>query len=151
MQNSMSAWQYLQGYIVDRITKKGLYIFDAKDDDDEAHLVPYNVDYYLKVNSLIPKIFQKVMVKFAIMYDLDNTDIKDITDEKLLSLANIYNDFKHYRNLNNLSIIEQENYAIKQFVLLLNAIELVNIKAVCGLVIDHHVLPYLEDAGEMLW
>ena len=47
--------------------------------------------------------------------------------------------------------VDEDTFYMGQLNQLLDILGSVNLKALCNMVLDNHVNPYLEEAGEMLW
>ena len=90
-------WQDLQNHIIERIHSKGFYIFDHKDGDPNAYLVPHNVEHFIYQGDFLKNLFEKIMVKLAIIYDLDNTVTQEIEDEKVKAVATLYDGLREHR------------------------------------------------------
>lgn len=146
-------WQELQNHIIERIRNRGLYIFDHKDGDPNAYLVPRNVENFIYQGDFLKNFFEKIMVKLATIYDLDNTIIDEIEDQKVKAVAVIYEDLRHHRLTltNGHGLAVEDTFYIGQLNQLLDVLDIINLKALCNMVIDRHVAPSLEEAGEMLW
>ena len=144
-------WQDLQNHIIERIRSKGLYIFDHKDGDPNAYLVPHNVEHFIYQGDFLKNLFEKIMVKLAIIYDLDNTVTQEIEDEKVKAVATLYDGLREHRTASHSANVNEDTFYMGQLNQLLDILGSVNLKALCNIVLDNHVNPYLEEAGEMLW
>ena len=144
-------WQDLQNHIIERIHSKGFYIFDHKDGDPNAYLVPHNVDHFIYQGDFLKNLFEKIMVKLAIIYDLDNTVTQEIEDEKVKAVATLYDGLREHRTASHSANVDEDTFYMGQLNQLLDILGSVNLKALCNMVLDNHVNPYLEEAGEMLW
>lgn len=144
-------WQDLQNHIIERIRSKGLYIFDHKDGDPNAYLVPHNVEHFIYQGDFLKNLFEKIMVKLAIIYDLDNTVTQEIEDEKVKAVATLYDGLREHRTASHSANVNEDTFYMGQLNQLLDILGSVNLKALCNMVLDNHVNPYLEEAGEMLW
>jgi hypothetical protein len=144
-------WQDLQNHIIERIRSKGLYIFDHKDGDPNAYLVPHNVEHFIYQGDFLKNLFEKIMVKLAIIYDLDNTVTQEIEDEKVKAVATLYDGLREHRTASHSANVDEDTFYMGQLNQLLDILGSVNLKALCNMVLDNHVNPYLEEAGEMLW
>ena len=144
-------WQYLQNHIIERIHSKGFYIFDHKDGDPNAYLVPHNVEHFIYQGDFLKNLFEKIMVKLAIIYDLDNTVTQEIEDEKVKAVATLYDGLREHRTASHSANVNEDTFYMGQLNQLLDILGSVNLKALCNIVLDNHVNPYLEEAGEMLW
>lgn len=148
MQSLKTPWHEWHLFAIDYIEQKTDYIFDVKDGAKDAHLVPYNVRYYVFNQGLMPRIFKKILLKMALIYDLDNVDETD--NKKIIALANIYHRVSKER-LNYLTNnYAQEEFFAHQFNILCYQLDLDNVFAIGKLVIDFHVIPFIEDARDML-
>lgn len=144
-------WQDLQNHIIERIHSKGFYIFDHKDGDPNAYLVPHNVEHFIYQGDFLKNLFEKIMVKLAIIYDLDNTVTQEIEDEKVKAVATLYDGLREHRTASHSANVDEDTFYMGQLNQLLDILGSVNLKALCNIVLDNHVNPYLEEAGEMLW
>ena len=144
-------WQDLQNHIIERIHSKGFYIFDHKDGDPNAYLVPHNVEHFIYQGDFLKNLFKKIMVKLAIIYDLDNTVTQEIEDEKVKAVATLYDGLREHRTASHSANVDEDTFYMGQLNQLLDILGSVNLKALCNMVLDNHVNPYLEEAGEMLW
>lgn len=144
-------WQDLQNHIIERIHSKGFYIFDHKDGDPNAYLVPHNVEHFIYQGDFLKNLFEKIMVKLAIIYDLDNTVTQEIEDEKVKAVATLYDGLREHRTASHSANVNEDTFYMGQLNQLLDILGSVNLKALCNIVLDNHVNPYLEEAGEMLW
>jgi hypothetical protein len=144
-------WQDLQNHIIERIHSKGFYIFDHKDGDPNAYLVPHNVEHFIYQGDFLKNLFEKIMVKLAIIYDLDNTVTQEIEDEKVKAVATLYDGLREHRTASHSANVNEDTFYMGQLNQLLDILGSVNLKALCNMVLDNHVNPYLEEAGEMLW
>lgn len=144
-------WQDLQNHIIERIHSKGFYIFDHKDGDPNAYLVPHNVEHFIYQGDFLKNLFEKIMVKLAIIYDLDNTVTQEIEDEKVKGVATLYDGLREHRTASHSANVNEDTFYMGQLNQLLDILGSVNLKALCNIVLDNHVNPYLEVAGEMLW
>ena len=144
-------WQDLQNHIIERIHSKGFYIFDHKDGDPTAYLVPHNVEHFIYQGDFLKNLFEKIMVKLAIIYDLDNTVTQEIEDEKVKAVATLYDGLREHRTASHSANVDEDTFYMGQLNQLLDILGSVNLKALCNMVLDNHVNPYLEEAGEMLW
>ena len=144
-------WQDLQNHIIQRIHSKGFYIFDHKDGDPNAYLVPHNVEHFIYQGDFLKNLFEKIMVKLAIIYDLDNTVTQEIEDEKVKAVATLYDGLREHRTASHSANVDEDTFYMGQLNQLLDILGSVNLKALCNMVLDNHVNPYLEEAGEMLW
>ena len=144
-------WQDLHNHIIERIRSKGLYIFDHKDGDPNAYLVPHNVEHFIYQGDFLKNLFEKIMVKLAIIYDLDNTVTQEIEDEKVKAVATLYDGLREHRTASHSANVDEDTFYMGQLNQLLDILGSVNLKALCNMVLDNHVNPYLEEAGEMLW
>lgn len=144
-------WQDLQNHIIERIRSKGLYIFDHKDGDPNAYLVPHNVEHFIYQGDFLKNLFEKIMVKLAIIYDLDNTVTQEIEDEKVKAVATLYDGLREHRTASHSANVDEDTFYMGQLNQLLDILGSVNLKALCNMVLDNHVNPYLEEAEEMLW
>ncbi|QCR85219.1 hypothetical protein FEF33_04410 [Moraxella osloensis] len=144
-------WQDLQNHIIERIHSKGFYIFDHKDGDPNAYLVPHNVEHFIYQGDFLKNLFEKIMVKLAIIYDLDNTVTQEIEDEKVKAVATLYDGLREHRTASHSANVDEDTFYMGQLNQLLDILGSVNLKALCNMVLDNHVNPYLEEAGEMLW
>ena len=144
-------WQDLQNHIIERIHSKGFYIFDHKDGDPNAYLVPHNVEHFIYQGDFLKNLFEKIMVKLAIIYDLDNTVTQEIEDEKVKAVATLYDGLREHRTASHSANVDEDTFYVGQINQLLDILGSVNLKALCNMVLDNHVNPYLEEAGEMLW
>lgn len=144
-------WQDLQNHIIERIHSKGFYIFDHKDSDPNAYLVPHNVEHFIYQGDFLKNLFEKIMVKLAIIYDLDNTVTQEIEDEKVKAVATLYDGLREHRTASHSANVDEDTFYMGQLNQLLDILGSVNLKALCNMVLDNHVNPYLEEAGEMLW
>lgn len=144
-------WQDLQNHIIERIHSKGFYIFDHKDGDPNAYLVPHNVEHFIYQGDFLKNLFEKIMVKLAIIYDLDNTVTQEIEDEKVKAVATLYDGLREHRTASHSANVDEDTFYTGQLNQLLDILGSVNLKALCNMVLDNHVNPYLEEAGEMLW
>ena len=144
-------WQDLQNHIIERIHSKGFYIFDHKDGDPNAYLVPHNVEHFIYQGDFLKNLFEKIIVKLAIIYDLDNTVTQEIEDEKVKAVATLYDGLREHRTASHSANVDEDTFYMGQLNQLLDILGSVNLKALCNMVLDNHVNPYLEEAGEMLW
>lgn len=144
-------WQDLQNHIIERVHSKGFYIFDHKDGDPNAYLVPHNVEHFIYQGDFLKNLFEKIMVKLAIIYDLDNTVTQEIEDEKVKAVATLYDGLREHRTASHSANVDEDTFYMGQLNQLLDILGSVNLKALCNMVLDNHVNPYLEEAGEMLW
>ena len=144
-------WQDLQNHIIERIHSKGFYIFDHKDGDPNAYLVPHNVEHFIYQGDFLKNLFEKIMVKLAIIYDLDNTVTQEMEDEKVKAVATLYDGLREHRTASHSANVDEDTFYMGQLNQLLDILGSVNLKALCNMVLDNHVNPYLEEAGEMLW
>ena len=144
-------WQDLQNHIIERVHSKGFYIFDHKDGDPNAYLVPHNVEHFIYQGDFLKNLFEKIMVKLAIIYDLDNTVTQEIEDEKVKAVATLYDGLREHRTASHSANVNEDTFYMGQLNQLLDILGSVNLKALCNIVLDNHVNPYLEEAGEMLW
>ncbi len=144
-------WQDLQNHIIERIHSKGFYIFDHKDGEPNAYLVPHNVEHFIYQGDFLKNLFEKIMVKLAIIYDLDNTVTQEIEDEKVKAVATLYDGLREHRTASHSANVDEDTFYMGQLNQLLDILGSVNLKALCNMVLDNHVNPYLEEAGEMLW
>ena len=144
-------WQDLQNHIIERIHSKGFYIFDHKDGEPNAYLVPHNVEHFIYQGDFLKNLFEKIMVKLAIIYDLDNTVTQEIEDEKVKAVATLYDGLREHRTASHSANVDEDTFYMGQLNQLLDILGSVNLKALCNIVLDNHVNPYLEEAGEMLW
>ena len=144
-------WQDLQNHIIERIHSKGFYIFDHKDGDPNAYLVPHNVEHFIYQGDFLKNLFEKIMVKLAIIYDLDNTVTQEIEDEKVKAVATLYDGLREHRTASHSANVDEDTFYMGQLNQLLDILGSDNLKALCNMVLDNHVNPYLEEAGEMLW
>lgn len=144
-------WQDLQNHIIERVHSRGFYIFDHKDGDPNAYLVPHNVEHFIYQGDFLKNLFEKIMVKLAIIYDLDNTVTQEIEDEKVKAVATLYDGLREHRTASHSANVDEDTFYMGQLNQLLDILGSVNLKALCNMVLDNHVNPYLEEAGEMLW
>ena len=103
-------WQDLQNHIIERIHSKGFYIFDHKDGDPNAYLVPHNVEHFIYQGDFLKNLFEKIMVKLAIIYDLDNTVTQEIEDEKVKAVATLYDGLREHRTASHSANVDEDTF-----------------------------------------